>query len=82
MAVARKLCVLFWRLLTREEDYALRPTFDDALKIRTLALATGAKPTSGRKAAKRAPARHRGAHLIGPLWGSQRGGTQPLDSAL
>jgi hypothetical protein len=48
-ATARKLCVLFWHLLTREEDYAFaRPTMTRQ-KIRALELATGAKPQRGRQ---------------------------------
>jgi len=49
MAVARKLCVLFWHLLTREEDYAFAQPSMTRKKIRTLELATGAKPQRGRQ---------------------------------
>lgn len=48
VAVARKLCVLFWHLLTREEDYAYgRPSLT-AKKLRRLELILGAPPRRGR----------------------------------
>lgn len=49
VAVARKLCVLFWHLLTREEDYAFAQPSMTRKKIRALELATGAKPQRGRQ---------------------------------
>ena len=48
-ATARKLCVLFWHLLTREEDYAFARPSMTRKKIRELELATGAKPQRGRQ---------------------------------
>jgi transposase len=48
-ATARKLCVLFWHLLTREEDYAFARPSMTRQKIRALELATGAKPQRGRQ---------------------------------
>jgi hypothetical protein len=102
-ATARKLCVLFWHLLTREEDYAFaRPMMTRQSgrrhaggslrdpKVRQAEKAPrrrsaprpsspigASSPTGDGRAAKRAPARHRGAHLKGPLRGRQRGRTQP-----
>ncbi len=44
VAVARKLVVLFWQLLTREEDYAFgRPSLTRQ-KLRRLELLAGAEP--------------------------------------
>jgi hypothetical protein len=54
-ATARKLCVLFWHLLTREEDYAFAQPSMTRKKIRELELRTGAKPQRGRQ------------HAAGPL---------------
>lgn len=54
-ATARKLCVLFWHLLTREEDYAFAQPSMTRKKIRELEPATGAKPQRGRR------------HVGGPL---------------
>jgi transposase len=48
-ATARKLCVLFWHLLTREEDYAFARPSMTRQKIRALELVTGAKPQRGRQ---------------------------------
>jgi hypothetical protein len=48
-ATARKLCVLFWHLLTREEDYAFARPSMTRQKIRALELATGAVPQRGRQ---------------------------------
>lgn len=48
-ATARKLCVLFWHLLSREEDYAFARPSMTRQKIRALELATGAKPQRGRQ---------------------------------
>ncbi len=54
-ATARKLAVLFWHLLTSEEDYAFaRPTMTRQ-KLRALELAAGARPQRGRQ------------HAAGPL---------------
>jgi hypothetical protein len=48
-ATARKLVVLFWHLLTREQDYAFaRPAMTRG-KIRRLELLAGAPPQKGRK---------------------------------
>jgi transposase len=48
VAVARKLCVLFWHLLTTSEDYAYgRPSLT-AKKLRRLELLLGAPPRRGR----------------------------------
>jgi transposase len=44
VAVARKLAVLCWHLLTREEDYAFSRPSLTAKKIRRLELAAGAPP--------------------------------------
>jgi len=48
-ATARKLTVLFWHLLTREEDYAFARPSMTRQKLRALELATGAKPQRGRQ---------------------------------
>lgn len=49
VATARKLAVLFWHLLTREEDYAFARPSMTRQKLRALELATGAKPQRGRQ---------------------------------
>lgn len=51
-ATARKLCVLFWHLLTREEDYAFARPSMTRQKLRALELAIGAKPQRGRQHAE------------------------------
>jgi transposase len=48
-ATARKLVVLFWHLLSREEDYAFARPAMTRNKIRQLELLTGARPQKGRK---------------------------------
>jgi transposase len=48
-ATARKLVVLFWHLLTRQEDYAFARPAMTRNKIRQLELAAGARPQKGRK---------------------------------
>jgi transposase len=49
IAVARKLCVLFWHLLTRHEDYAYaRPSLTKA-KLRRLELLAGAPRRQGQR---------------------------------
>jgi len=48
-ATARKLVVLFWHLLTREEDYAFARPAMTRNKIRRLELLAGAPPQKGRK---------------------------------
>jgi transposase len=48
-ATARKLTVLFWHLLTREEDYAFARPAMTRNKIRRLELLTGAPAQKGRK---------------------------------
>ncbi len=48
-ATARKLVVLFWHLLTREEDYAFARPAMTRNKIRRLELLAGASPQKGRK---------------------------------
>ncbi len=48
-ATARKLCVLFWHLLTREEDYAFARPSMTRHKVRALELVAGAKPQHGRQ---------------------------------
>ncbi|HEV7882011.1 MAG TPA: IS110 family transposase [Solirubrobacteraceae bacterium] len=48
-ATARKLVVLFWHLLTREEDYAFGRPAMTRNKIRQLELAAGAPSQKGRK---------------------------------
>jgi transposase len=47
-ATARKLVVLFWHLLTREEDYAFARPAMTRNKIRKLELLAGAPPQKGR----------------------------------
>jgi len=49
-ATARKLTVLFWHLLTREEDYAFARPAMTRNKIRRLELLAGAPAQKGRKA--------------------------------
>ena len=48
-ATARKLVVLFWHLLTREQDYAFARPAMTRNKIRQLELLAGAPPQKGRK---------------------------------
>jgi len=49
IAVARKLCVLFWHLLTRGEDYAYaRPSLTKT-KLRRLELLAGDPPRRGQR---------------------------------
>ena len=48
-ATARKLVVLFWHLLTREEDYAYARPAMTRNKIRGLELLAGAPPQKGHK---------------------------------
>jgi transposase len=48
-ATARKLVVLFWHLLTREQDYAFGRPAMTRNKIRRLELLAGAPPQKGRK---------------------------------
>jgi transposase len=47
-ATARKLVVLFWHLLTREEDYAFQRPSMTRNKIRQLELLAGARPRKGK----------------------------------
>ena len=47
-ATARKLVVLFWHLLTREEDYAFARPAMTRNKVRQLELLAGAPPQKGR----------------------------------
>jgi transposase len=47
-ATARKLAVLFWHLLTREQDYAFGRPAMTRNKIRKLELLAGAAPQKGR----------------------------------
>jgi transposase len=47
-ATARKLAVLFWHLLTREEDYAFQRPSMTRNKIRQLELRAGAPPRKGK----------------------------------
>ena len=49
MAVARKLAVLFWHLLTREQDYAFQRPSLTPKKIRGLELRAGAPRHPGRR---------------------------------
>jgi transposase len=49
VASARKLAVLFWHLLTREEDYAFAWPSMTRQKLRALELVTGAAPQRGRQ---------------------------------
>jgi transposase len=48
-ATARKLVVLFWHLLTREEDYAFARPAMTRNKVRGLELLAGAAPQKGRQ---------------------------------
>src|SRR5579864_6177737 len=48
-ATARKLVVLFWHLLTNQQDYAFARPAMTRNKIRRLELLTGAPPQKGRK---------------------------------
>ena len=48
VAVARKLVVLFWHLLTRGEDYAFARPASSRRKIRTLELTAGAPRAQAR----------------------------------
>ena len=57
VATARKLCVLFWHLLTREEDYAFgRPSLTRH-KLRRLELVAGDPPRRGRRSGSAASKR-------------------------
>ena len=47
-ATARKLVVLFWHLLTREQDYAFQRPSMTRNKIRRLELLAGARPRKGK----------------------------------
>jgi outer membrane murein-binding lipoprotein Lpp len=47
-ATARKLTVLFWHMLTREQDYAFGRPAMTRNKIRKLELIAGAPPQKGR----------------------------------
>ena len=115
VAVARKIAVLAWHLLTRGEDYAFARPSLVRQKLRQAELAAGAPvlpsrhsaprvsstppsatpssnspstprtptsaspptgPPAGRQR-RRAPARHRGAHLRGRQHGKQRGRPKP-----
>ena len=47
VAVARKMCTLFWHLLTREEDYAYQMPIVTAKKLRKIELTAGAPARHG-----------------------------------
>ena len=49
VAVARKLAVLFWHLLTREQDYAFQRPSLTRKKLRGLKLRAGAERQPGRR---------------------------------
>ena len=49
VAVARKLAVLFWHLLTSEQDYAYQRPSLTRKKLRALELRAGATRTPGRR---------------------------------
>jgi len=49
VAVARKLAVLFWHLLTSEQDYAFQRPSLTRKKLRAVELRAGATPTPGRR---------------------------------
>lgn len=49
IAVARKLAVLFWHLLTRQQDYAFTQPTLTRKKLRRLELAAGATPRQGQR---------------------------------
>ncbi len=51
VAVARKLCVIFWHLLAKREDYAFARPSLTAHKLRRLELRVGAQPQPGRAGA-------------------------------
>ena len=53
VAVARKLAVLFWCMLTREEDYAHQQPSLTAQKLRRLEVRAGAPPPPGGQAHRR-----------------------------
>lgn len=54
VAVARKLAVIFWHLLTKHENYAFARPSLTAQKLRRLELRVGAQPQPGRAGAARA----------------------------
>jgi transposase len=57
VAAARKLCVLFWHLLTREQDYAFgRPSLSRH-KLRRLELMAGDPPRRGQRSGSKASKR-------------------------
>jgi transposase len=57
VATARKLCVLFWHLLTREQDYAFgRPSLTRH-KLRRLELMAGDPPRRGQRSGSKASKR-------------------------
>lgn len=57
VATARKLCVLFWHLLTREQDYAFgRPSLSRH-KLRRLELLAGDPPRRGQRSGSKASKR-------------------------
>jgi hypothetical protein len=79
VATARKLCVLFWHLLTREQDYAFgRPSLTRH-KLRRLELMAGDPPRRGQRsgspASKRAAPRTRALRAV-------RGGLPPARRGL
>ena len=55
VAVARKMCVLFWHLLTTSQDYAYSLPTATAKKIRTIELKAGAPRRQGRPGQPRQP---------------------------
>lgn len=69
VAVARKLCVLAWHLLTREEDYTFQRPSLVRRKLRRLELRTGAPRATRRPGAA-------------PLWGSRADDERERELAL
>src|SRR5439155_13174408 len=85
-ATARKLTVLFWHLLTSEQDYAFARPAMTRNKIRRLELLAGAPPQKGRKGiaggkskAVFAPSASSHAKPRPPTDGSSTTGEQPDD---
>jgi transposase len=54
VATARKLCVLFWHLLTREQDYAFERPSLSRHKLRRLELMAGDPPRRGQRSGSKA----------------------------
>jgi hypothetical protein len=61
VAVARKLAVLAWHLLTKQRDYAFTRPSPVRRKLRRLELTAGARPAPEGPQVRRARVGHRGA---------------------